>query len=38
LDGVEYRQLLEHNGFAVVSHVVEDITCGGHTLWLAQLR
>jgi hypothetical protein len=38
LDGVEYRELLDHNGFAIVSHVVEDITCGRHTIWLAQLR
>jgi SAM-dependent methyltransferase len=38
LDGVEYRELLDQNGFAVVSHVVEDITCGRHTIWLAQLR
>jgi SAM-dependent methyltransferase len=38
LDGVEYRELLEHNGFAVVSNVVEDITCRRHTIWLAQLR
>lgn len=38
LDGVEYRELLDHNGFAVVSHVVEDITCGRHTIWLGQLR
>jgi 2-polyprenyl-3-methyl-5-hydroxy-6-metoxy-1,4-benzoquinol methylase len=38
LDGVEYRELLDHNGFAVVSHVLEDITCGLHTIWLAQLR
>jgi hypothetical protein len=38
LDGVEYRELLARNGFEVVSHVVEDITCGRHTIWLAQLR
>jgi cyclopropane fatty-acyl-phospholipid synthase-like methyltransferase len=38
LDGAEYRELLERNGFAVASHVAEDITCGGHTIWLAQLR
>ena len=24
-------------GFDVVSHVVEDPDCGGHTIWLAQL-
>jgi SAM-dependent methyltransferase len=32
----EYRALLESNGFRVVAHVVEDPTCGGHTVWLAQ--
>jgi SAM-dependent methyltransferase len=38
LDGVEYRELLDQNGFTVVSHVAEDVTCGRHTIWLAQLR
>jgi hypothetical protein len=38
LDGADYRELLEHNGFAIVSHVVEDVTCGNHTIWLTQLR
>jgi SAM-dependent methyltransferase len=37
LDPVEYRSLLDRNGFRVVSHVVEDPVCGGHTIWLAQL-
>lgn len=37
LDPVEYRSLLERNGFRVVSHVVEDPDCSGHTIWLAQL-
>jgi len=32
----EYRRLLEHNGFLVVSHVSEDPECSGHTVWLAQ--
>lgn len=36
LDADEYRALLEENGFAVVTHVVEDETCGRHTIWLAQ--
>lgn len=31
----EYRALLAENGFAVVAHVPEDVTCGGHTVWLA---
>ncbi len=38
LDAAEYRALLDASGFAVVSHVVEDPSCGGHTIWLAQLR
>lgn len=37
LDAAEYRSLLDQNGFRVVSHVVEDPDCGGHTIWLAQL-
>ena len=37
LDPAEYRSLLDQNGFGVVSHVVEDRDCGGHTIWLAQL-
>jgi SAM-dependent methyltransferase len=36
LDAAEYRSLLDSNGFRVVSHVVEDPGCGGHTIWLAQ--
>jgi SAM-dependent methyltransferase len=36
LDPDEYRALLRDNGFAVVDHVVEDPTCGGHTVWLAR--
>jgi SAM-dependent methyltransferase len=38
LDGTEYRSLLDENGFDVLSHVVEDPTCGRHTIWLAQFR
>jgi hypothetical protein len=37
LDTREYRELLHDNGFEVVSHVLEDVTCGRHTIWLAQL-
>jgi hypothetical protein len=36
LDEAEYRSLLNSHGFAVVSHVVEDPKCGGHTIWLAK--
>jgi hypothetical protein len=32
----EYRTLLESHGFKVLNHVVEDPTCGRHTVWLAQ--
>jgi SAM-dependent methyltransferase len=38
LDGTEYRALLDQNGFAIVSNVVEDPACGYRTIWLAQLR
>ena len=38
LDRAEYRELLDHGGFAIVPHVVEDTTCGHHTIWLTQLR
>src|ERR1700728_604662 len=38
LDPAEYRNLLDANGFAVVRHVVEDKTCGDHTIWLARAR
>ncbi|HET6177685.1 MAG TPA: class I SAM-dependent methyltransferase [Candidatus Sulfotelmatobacter sp.] len=37
LDEAEYRALLKENGFDVVSHVVDDPTCGRHSIWLAQL-
>ena len=38
LDGAEYSSLLKQNGFEVVTHVVEDPTCGYRTIWLAQSR
>lgn len=38
LDEAEYRLLLREQGFEVVSHSVEGPDCGGHTVWLAQLR
>ena len=38
LDGIEYRQLLDRNGFDVVDNVVEDPDCGQHTVWIARLR
>ncbi|MFV9214556.1 SAM-dependent methyltransferase, partial [Serratia fonticola] len=33
----EYQQLLQEQGFQVVSMVAEDPDCGGRTVWLAQL-
>jgi SAM-dependent methyltransferase len=36
LDPGEYTALLNQNGFEIVEHVVEDPTCGRHTIWLAQ--
>jgi hypothetical protein len=30
--------LLDSQGFNVVATVAEDQTCGGRTVWLAQLR
>jgi trans-aconitate methyltransferase len=38
LDSAEYNSLLNENGFGVVAHVVEDPSCGLHTIWLSQLR
>ena len=38
LDAAEYRTLLSANGFEVMAHMVEDPTCGHHTIWLAKLR
>lgn len=38
LDADEYRKLLQDQGFAVVATASEDQTCGGRTVWLAQLR
>jgi SAM-dependent methyltransferase len=36
LDEDEYVSLLKENGFAVVSHVLSDATCGFHSVWLAR--
>ncbi|MBX9589066.1 MAG: class I SAM-dependent methyltransferase [Hyphomonadaceae bacterium] len=36
LEPAEYRTLLATHGFTVVAHVAEDVSCGGHTVWLAQ--
>ena len=38
LDPDEYRVLLDTSGFDVIAYVIEDPTCGGRTIWLAQLR
>jgi SAM-dependent methyltransferase len=36
LDPAEYTSLLNANGFSVADRAVEDASCGGHTIWLAQ--
>lgn len=36
LDAAEYEALLAAEGFHVLDHVVEDPSCGGHTVWLAR--
>lgn len=36
LDPAEYRALLAENGFSLVAHVAEDVSCRGHTIWLAR--
>lgn len=36
LSADEYRALLHANGFEVREHVVRDLECGEHTVWLAQ--
>lgn len=38
LGEAEYRTLLDRSGFDLVLHVVEDPTCGHHTVWLARAR
>jgi len=37
LDPDDTHALLAAHGFAVVAHVVEDLACGRHTVWLARL-
>lgn len=36
LDPEDYQRLLAAHGFDVIDHVVEDATCGDHTIWLAR--
>jgi cyclopropane fatty-acyl-phospholipid synthase-like methyltransferase len=38
LDPTEYKQLLDSHCFDIVATVLEDPSCGGRTVWLAQLR
>jgi trans-aconitate methyltransferase len=38
LDTSEYQSLLEASGFEVLEHVLEDPTCGRHTVWLSRRR
>ncbi len=32
----EYRGLMAEHGFVLLQHVVGDVACGGHTVWLAR--
>jgi SAM-dependent methyltransferase len=36
LDAAEYDELLDHYGFEVLAHSVEDAEAGGRTVWLAR--
>lgn len=36
LDASEYEVLLARNGFQLIDHVVEDVHCGGATIWMAK--
>lgn len=36
LDRADYEALLDRHGFSLVSHVEEDASCGGATVWLAK--
>ena len=38
LDTQEYARSLEQRGYRVVLHRIQDPDCGGHTVWIAQLR
>ncbi|WP_420148947.1 class I SAM-dependent methyltransferase [Spirosoma sp.] len=38
LDTAEYQSLLEENGFDVLIHAINDVNCGGRTVWLAKRR
>lgn len=34
----DYKSLLAENGFQILKHQVEDPSCGGATVWLAQYK
>lgn len=36
LSGTEYSGLLSSSGYRLVAHAIDDSTCSGHTVWLAQ--
>lgn len=36
LDTATYKTLLSKQGFEVINHTINDITCGGATVWIAQ--
>jgi len=38
LDTAEYHQLLQLNGFEVLTHKINDPDCGGANVWMAQYK
>lgn len=36
LDTATYKMLLSKHGFTVINHTINDVTCGGATVWMAQ--
>ena len=38
LSADEYKELLEQHGFQLLIHNVEDVDCGGATVWMARLK
>lgn len=38
LDPAEYQRLLDHAGFDLVAHTLDDPMAGGRTIWLAHFR
>ena len=38
LDTETYKRLLSQNDFIVINHVINDVDCGGATVWMAQYK